>query len=76
MSFSINHQDWGGRKPMNPPRVAYRHLYAYADAHRFSIKREGKGMWLYFNKERGWVTLGMTNYLALQELKHIVEHKK
>lgn len=71
-------QDWGGRRPLNPPnapKVTGNMLFQYAKEHNIKIKRDGywwaSGMWMYCDNEK-WFTAGQTNYLAMETLKRLV----
>lgn len=72
-------QDWGGRRPLNPPdacKVTRKQVEEFAYQHSIKIKREGRGMWFYYDAEKGgWYTAGMTNYIAIHALNKILRIK-
>ena len=68
-------QDWGGRRASNPagiPRITARQVVKCAAEHGLVVKREGPGWSMWFVLRNGnWITLGDTNYLAIQQLKRL-----
>lgn len=67
-------RDWGGRRPLNPPdcpRVDAADVHALALRLGLELKRDGRGMWFYRRPGKGWRTLGMTNFLALEFLQRL-----
>lgn len=67
-------QDWGGRRPMNPPncpKVTRKQVLKFAENINVTIWREGYGMWWFMRDDGASVTLGQTNYIALEYLKRM-----
>lgn len=59
------------------PRVTRKQVEKLAAELGVKIKREGQGMWFYWNVlMKEWYTLGMTNYLAIDHLEYIKELQK
>ena len=80
MSFAHNSQDWGGRRPENPPeapKVTRKDLERFAQEHNFEIRRTGPGNGTWWTKcsDGVWRTAGMTNYLCLDHLKQRLEEE-
>lgn len=78
ISFAKGSQDWGGRRKLNPddaPRVDREDVRKFAHSYSISVKREGLGMWWRMDVNGKWWTLGMTNYLALKEIKRFVKEQ-
>jgi hypothetical protein len=76
MSSRISHTagfDSSARRKLNPydaPIVSRKMVDDFADKNGIRIRREGQGMW-FFWQESGWWVLGQTNYLALKHLQKI-----
>lgn len=78
MGFAKGQNDYGGRHKENPdgcPKVTREDVRKFAHSYSISVKREqySSGMWLRQDINGKWWTLGMTNYLALKELKRFVK---
>jgi len=58
--------------PVDAPKITETDLLKFAKSMGEDIRREGHGMWFVWDRESElWKTLGMTNFLALQQLKRI-----
>jgi len=81
MSRHTMGQDWGGRRKLNPnnaPVVTAKEVEDYAASMgvtvfratqtRYSLHPSSRGTWWY-ETEKGYVSLGDTNFIALQTLK-------
>lgn len=68
--------DWGGRRKMNPegcPKVTRQDVLDYAKSKGVEVWNDGdygaRGTWWQKDENGVSLTLGITNYIALQTLK-------